>query len=109
MMRNTGLKDLKNNTMKNLIVTAVIILSASCEYGPSAEEYFNRGTAKAKLEDHRGAILDFSKAIELNPKIADVYFNRGKAKGKLTDYRGNSTSICRYTNLLAVLELYHSL
>ena len=32
-----------------------------------SEPYFFRGIAKQNLDDHEGAIQDFSKAIELNP------------------------------------------
>jgi tetratricopeptide (TPR) repeat protein len=33
----------------------------------TAEDYFDSGTAKAELQDYRGAIQDYNKAIELNP------------------------------------------
>ncbi len=45
--------------------------------------YFNRGNAKYELEDYRGAIADYSKAIEINPNDADAYGNRGIAMIKL--------------------------
>jgi tetratricopeptide (TPR) repeat protein len=50
--------------------------------------YFYRGFAKSKLEDYRGAILDYNTAIELNPKSAEVYFQRGLAKLGLKDING---------------------
>ena len=46
----------------------------------TADDYFNSGNAKANLKDYRGAILDFNKAIELNPKLASAYLGRGLAK-----------------------------
>jgi len=39
-----------------------------------------RGLAKAKLGDYKGAISDYNKAIELNPKLADAYYDRGVVK-----------------------------
>ena len=50
--------------------------------------YFNRGLSKAKLQDYRGAIADYNKAIELTPDDVGAYNNRGIAKKNLQDYRG---------------------
>jgi len=54
----------------------------------SAEEYFNSGIEKANSGDYEGAIKEFDKAVEINPKFAEAYYNRGVAKGELGDYRG---------------------
>ena len=44
---------------------------------------------KAKLNDTKGAIADFDKAIEINPKHAVAYNNRGNTKStKLSDFKG---------------------
>lgn len=42
-----------------------------------SEVYYERGAKKIKNQEYSKAILDFTKAIELNPKNADYYFNRG--------------------------------
>jgi len=39
-----------------------------------------RGSAKYNLGAYRGAIEDYNKAIEINPKSADAYYGRGLAK-----------------------------
>ena len=50
----------------------------------SAKTYNARGLAKYYLQDFKGAIEDYTRAIELEPKdAADFYFNRGKTKEKL--------------------------
>ena len=36
----------------------------------------------------QGAIQDYNKAIELDPKYAEAFFNRAFAKGNLGDLRG---------------------
>ncbi len=46
----------------------------------TAEDYLDSGNAKADLEDYKGAIQDYNKAIELNPDLAEAYYNRGVAK-----------------------------
>ncbi len=51
-----------------------------------AEKYFDNGSAKYKKGDLKGAIADFNKAIELDPKNANTYNNRGNAKYELKQY-----------------------
>ena len=50
--------------------------------------YYNRGFVKNGLKDYAGAIEDYTKAIELDPKSAVVYYNRGFVKNGLKDYAG---------------------
>ncbi|MEW4924286.1 tetratricopeptide repeat protein [Algibacter sp. 2305UL17-15] len=51
------------------------------------DAYFYRGLARANLEDHWGAILDFTTIIVKKPD-ADSYYNRGSSKFILGDYKG---------------------
>ena len=46
----------------------------------TAKDFFNRGKAEMGKGDWDGAIADFTKAIELNPKYAPSYVERGFAK-----------------------------
>ena len=39
--------------------------------------YYNLGCCLSELGDRRGAIQNYSKAIEMNPEFADSYGNRG--------------------------------
>jgi len=55
----------------------------------SAEEYFISGVEKLASGDYQGAIKEFDRAIEINPKYAEAYIYRGVAKGKLGDYQGD--------------------
>ncbi|HYG39250.1 MAG TPA: tetratricopeptide repeat protein [Cytophagales bacterium] len=48
-----------------------------------AEVYNYIGVAKAELEDYRGAMAAFDKAIELKPDLATFYLNRGDLKYKI--------------------------
>ncbi len=59
--------------------------------------YFNRGNAKFKSKDYKGAINDYTNAIILNPKDEQAFFNRGLAKSDLKDYQG---AIDDYTNAI---------
>ena len=51
-----------------------------------AQAYYNRGNVSAKLNDFKSAVVDYSKAIELNDKLAGAFFNRGLAR----IYMGNT-------------------
>jgi tetratricopeptide (TPR) repeat protein len=45
-----------------------------------AKAYNNRGFAKSKLGDQKGAITDFDTAIKIDPQYAEAYFYRGGHK-----------------------------
>ena len=53
----------------------------------SAEEYFYSAYEKGIYKDYYGAIIDYSKAIELNFNYAMAYYNRGVIKNELKDYK----------------------
>jgi tetratricopeptide (TPR) repeat protein len=74
--------------MRQLFITLTIILFYSCTYNQKAKDYNNRGNTKIDLKDYTGAILDYNKAIELDPDNANAYYNRGCTKSSLEDFRG---------------------
>jgi tetratricopeptide (TPR) repeat protein len=47
------------------------------------------------MDDNRGAMLDYNKAIEINPKFVLGYLNRSLLKGKLKDYQGAIDDLSR--------------
>ena len=53
-----------------------------------AEEYFYKAYEKFNNGNDQGAIVDFSKAIEINPNYSQAYNNRGTSKANLEDYQG---------------------
>jgi tetratricopeptide (TPR) repeat protein len=70
-----------------------------------AKRFFYRGRAKRDGGDFRGAIVEFDKAIEIDPRHARYYFHRGVAK------QGNGDldhAIVDYTNAIE-LDPQHSL
>ena len=73
--------------MKKLLLIFLVFIT-SVSYGQTAEEYFERGNSKYGLEDYKGAVADYSKAIELNPNYSEAYVNRGISKYVLQDYQG---------------------
>lgn len=71
--------------MKKIIVIMFLLFCfsscfAAADNKKEAEFYFNQSLSKFLLKDYVGAIQDFSKAFELNPKNVEAYYNRGFSK-----------------------------
>ena len=68
-----------------------------------AYTYFGKGKKKSHAEEYEAAIVDFTKAIQLNPKYARAYFERGLAVYKA----GNLiTAIDDYTHAIKLNPKY---
>ena len=65
--------------MKNILFTLALLISF-ISFGQTAEEYYKMGVAKFQSGDDKGAIADYTKAIEINPEIFVLYFDRGVIK-----------------------------
>lgn len=70
------------------VITFFICGFNSLIYCQTADDYFDRGVKKVELENYAGAIVEFTKAIELNPEFFAAYYLRAEAKNKLKDFRG---------------------
>jgi tetratricopeptide (TPR) repeat protein len=67
-----------------LICFSLLILSSCSKDSP--EFYFKNGNAKYQLKDYAGAIKDFDKAVELDPKFMQAYHTRAICFGELKKY-----------------------
>lgn len=65
----------------------------------SAEQLVDRGNEKWDKGDKQGAIADYSKAIEVNPKVANAYYNRGNA---YRDLGNNQTAIADFSKAIEI-------
>ncbi len=84
--------------------TAAVVLTApQTAQAESAEFYDAQGYEKYLRGDYDGAIADYTKAIELNPRNAKAYFNRGNAKGKLEAFYA---AIADYTKAIEINPRY---
>lgn len=57
-------------------------------WSQSATGYFDKALKKAEIGNTKGAIADYTKAINMNSKFVEAYQNRGVAKVKLNDLKG---------------------
>jgi tetratricopeptide (TPR) repeat protein len=55
---------------------------------PNPHSYLNRGGSRRDLGDHKGAIEDYNKAIQLNPKYIYGYINRAFQRLEIGDKEG---------------------
>jgi tetratricopeptide (TPR) repeat protein len=63
----------------------------------NAVEFYEKGIEKDANSDYEGAIIDFTKAIEIDVEYIDAYRGRAYAKWFLRDYEG---AISDYTKIL---------
>lgn len=74
-------------SFKSLVFILIFFYSCSNYIQPS-KEYYNSGLKKHKNGDYQGAIVDYSKSIELNPNFVYAYWLRGIAKEIINDRKG---------------------
>ena len=86
-----------------LVTSKIVILNSDSAIAESAEFYNKRGNQKYDVEDYKGAISDFSKAIKINPQYGDAYNNRGNVKLDLNIYKG---AISDYTKAIKINPQY---
>jgi tetratricopeptide (TPR) repeat protein len=70
---------------------ALADFDASIAANPNPERasiYFNRGRLRVSLGDDEGAIADFGRAAEINPRWGDPISWRARAKSRLGDHAG---------------------
>ena len=60
------------------VLIGVLFLSVSV-YAQTAEEYLRSGNDNFKLDNFDQAIVDYTRAIDINPNLAKAYNNRGVA------------------------------
>lgn len=75
-------------------------LTAEIAIYPSNDLAFNnRGAAKHRMGDYRGALEDFARAIELAPLSVVAYNNRGLSRVKIGDLEGAVADFSRAIEL----------
>ena len=68
-----------------------------------ANAYYSRGNSKYYFKDYKGAIADYTKAIELKYRYTEAYNSRGLVKFDLQDYIG---AIADYTKAIELNPNY---
>jgi len=68
------------------LTTALIVLCLSVS-AQTAQEYLKSGISKHEQQDLKGAIIDYSSAINADKGLTDAYFNRGTCELALKDFK----------------------
>ncbi len=66
-------------------------------------KYFNSGIKRLEQGNYRGAIADFTKAIQINPKLVAAYYNRAIARHQLQNYQ---RAIADFTKVIQINPNY---
>ncbi len=92
-----------------ILMALVLFVGVSIRFGSGskvtlapredASAYNNRGNAKKDKGDLDGAIADYNRAIELDPKYASAYYARGTAKDAKGDPDGATADFNRAIEL----------
>jgi len=76
------------------------------DHPDSANAYYIRGGIKNELQDYRGAISDFTKAIELDSVRADFYKAKGFAEMQLNNYRNAISDFDQVIKINPLAEVF---
>ena len=71
----------------------LFLIAFFATFGQTTETLYENGSQRLNQGDLSGAIIQFSNAINLNPKLNSItnrlcYWNRAEAKRRLNDFRG---------------------
>jgi tetratricopeptide (TPR) repeat protein len=81
----------KTTPAKAILIATSLFFPLCCFAQTKSKEaaaYANSGIAKLKKHDFDGAIADFNRALQSDPKLAKVYVSRGLAKREKHDLDG---------------------
>ncbi|HBX53571.1 MAG: hypothetical protein A2275_08675 [Bacteroidetes bacterium RIFOXYA12_FULL_35_11] len=84
--------------MKKLFgIIVVLLIFVNFSYSQDANSFLESGKNKFKNRDYKGAVEDFTKAIELDPNDMNFYLQRGYAYGLIDNYE---SAITDYTTII---------
>lgn len=74
--------------MKKIIFLFTLPFCITISYSQSAKKLVKSGNTKFQKDDYKGAIADYTNAIDIDSNFADAYYYRAYTKFTLKDYQG---------------------
>ena len=74
---------------------------------PILSPYYNRANVKADLGDYLGALVDYDKAIEIDPQYAKAYNNRASVKKDMCNWDGALADYSKAIELIPNFSYYY--
>ncbi|WP_414588642.1 caspase, EACC1-associated type [Scytonema sp. PCC 10023] len=65
----------------------------------NAKNFYDRGVDKANKKDYKGAIEDYTQALELDPNFTIAYYKRGYTRSEIEDYKAAIEDFTQYLRL----------
>ena len=85
--------------MKKLLITSFLVSILFYACSPSIEDLHKSGDKKYQLNDFNGAILDYTKAIEIDSAYSKSFYMRGLCKQALMD---NDSAFLDFNKAIAI-------
>lgn len=71
-----------------ILVLCAAVTAVAGQQPDTADEYLRRGNANLRRGDLAGAVANYDKSLELNPRSAEAHFKRGQVRRTLGDLDG---------------------
>ena len=84
-----------------------IIITTVC-YSQTAEEFIEMGSYQLRIDDWRGAIWNYNKAIEINPRNANYYESRAAAEFFGEDFKSAISDYSKAIELNPKIDSYYT-
>ncbi len=68
----------------------------------TAQDFFLKGEGNLKANNYKTAILNFSRALELDPSYAEAYKERALAKDNTGDFEGSKQDYEKYIEMIEI-------
>ncbi|MGY3052388.1 tetratricopeptide (TPR) repeat protein [Pedobacter sp. UYEF25] len=83
--------------------STVLVLFCLCflkvAHGQNYIKYFDMGHKKFSSKNYKGAIIDYTRAIKLNPNGSGAYYERGLSNFNLSSYENAVSDFTKFLKI----------